>query len=248
MGDEMEEKRLALRKACEETNAALIEATISSQGSIPTFALEFSNFLRALHAEHPKVVFLAETTFDSEELIEDRVTDAIDNRFEDDDELNAEVTKLCGIVRTKIASDIQAVKDKEGSVCAFTARYADHASLRFTAERTDWSLEFEGRIADVVQEYVAGLDADEDAVTSAKDRQKQVDAEAAVETLMNDPDFRKLKGLPKRCEYVQWKYPQLVPPNDLGHTIRLAQNMPKVDADLGDVIRTAHMRAGIADK
>lgn len=248
MSDDMEEKRQALRKACEDTSAVLIEASTSNQERVPRFDLEFSDFLKALRAEHPKVIFLSEATFDSDEFIEDKVTDAIDSRIEDDDELDAEVTRICGIVRTRIAGDIQTVKDKEGSVYLFAARYADHVALRFTSEYADWAIDFEGRLSAVVKAYVDSLSSDEAAVINAKEAKKNSAAKRAVETLLNDPDFRKLKGLPKRCEYVLWKYPQLVPRHEHGRLARVGQNMPMVDAALGDVIRTAHTRAAIVDK
>jgi hypothetical protein len=248
MSDEMEEKRLALRKACEDINAVLIEASTSNQQKVPTFDLGFSNFLKTLRAERPKVVFLAEARFDSNEIIENIVTDAIDSRIEDDDDLDAEVTRICGIVRAKTVGEMQSVKDNEGFVYLFSARYADHIALRSTSEHADWALEFKGRISDVVEAYVDSLNSDREAVINAKEDKVNAAAEMAIEILMNDPDFRKLKGLPKRCEYVLWKYPQLVARHKHGRLVRVGQNMPMVDAALGDVIRTAHMRAAIVDK
>lgn len=248
MHDEIEDKRSALRKACADANTILIEASISNDERVPSFYLEFSNFLKTLRAEQPRVVFLYEAAFDADQAIEDKVADAFENRIENDDEFDAEVARIGEIVRKKLLPEIELVKNKNGSIRYFVARYADHLAFRVTADHAVWALEFEGRLSDEVEVILNSMDSDEEAAANTKKTQDQLATQRAVETLMNDPEFRKLKGLPKRQEYVSWKYPDLVPSHRTGQTARLQPMLPKIDANLAEAIRTAHLRITITDK
>ncbi len=247
MRDDIEEMRRALRVACADAGSLLVEASISNQERMPTFGLGFAAFLSTLHAERPKVIFLTEATFDVAELIEGKVSDAIERRFEDDVEHDAEVARIGEIVRTQAAQDILAVEGKEGAVYLFVSRYVEQGALRATSHCAEWALGIESRIADLVEAYVGKWSAEQNAVVSAKERARRAAAEVAVATLVNDPEFRRLKGVPKRSAYVQSRYPDLVPPDEQGRQARAGQNLPLIDAAICDVIRTAHMQVKIAE-
>lgn len=175
MRDDIEDERQALRQACADTGALLVDASTSNQERVPTFTLELPGFLSALRAERPKVVFLSEVTFDVDELIEHKVVDAIERRFEDEDELDSEVARIGEAVRGQLAQEIQAVDGKEGAVFLFVARYAEHGALRATSHYAEWALSVEARIAEAVEAYVGKWGAEQDAVVSAKDRARRAE-------------------------------------------------------------------------
>lgn len=233
MENELKQKLEHLKATCTELGIPLVRAGI--HGLLDTYHLEVdeTDFLALLLHEKPTAVFYETVTYDPERLIRGTmIAQGWKESWEKDRE---SIWPTPDEIKAELQVDLANTSDQIGLPRSLMATYAIQGQHRVCWLTTEWAEHLSEKINKILE---ARHERAEEAINKM-----ECALESLIEEVANDPDFKSIRGRPKKLLFLQKKYGAKIPPHSRQQLARPAQNCELVDQNVAIVLTKADERA-----
>lgn len=237
MGNELTKKLEHLKASCNELGIPLVRAGIHGLLDTCHLDLDESDFLVLLPHEKPTAVFYETVVYDPERFIRDiMMSQGWKEGWERDGEC---VWPKPDNIKAELHKELEQACSQIGLPRSLMATYTVQGQHRLCWITAEWAEDLTEKIEDILN--LRFIRAEE-----AKDKIAK-ELEAVIAEVANDPEFKAIRGRPKRLLFLQKKYGAKIPPHPKGLLSRPAQNCDLVDEHLATVLIKADERAWSED-
>lgn len=237
LGNELTEKLQSLKATCTDLGIPLVEAGIN--GLLDTYHLDLdeTDFLALLPHEKPSAVFYETVDYDPERFIRGTM---MGHGWKESWEKDPEsVWPKPEAIKAELHKELEQASSQIGLPRSLMATYTIQGQHRVCWITAEWAEDLSEKIGDIVDlRYVRA--------EQAKVRTAQ-ELESVIAEVANDPEFKAIRGRPKKLLFLQKKYGAKIPPHPHGQMSRPAQNCDLVDEHLATVLIKADERAWSED-
>jgi len=226
-----------LHAICRESGVPLIRARIN--GLLGNYHLELDedDFMSLLSQEQPSAVFYEIVDYEPDIFVRDVMRA---HGWKESLESSHYVIWLTlDEIKAELATELAQSSGHIGLPRSLMTTYTVQGVHRLYWITAEWAEDLWEKIGEIVQ--LRDVRADEAELNAAKALDGMIDEVAA------DPEFRAIRGRPKRLLYVQKKYGDKIPPHPRGRVSRPAQNCNLVDENLSIVLIKADEKAWSED-
>lgn len=237
MGNELTQKLEHLKASCNELGIPLVRAGIHGLLDTCHLDLDESDFLALLSHEKPTAVFYETDVYDPESFIRGTMTG---HGWRESREKDAEsVWPKPEAIKAELQKELVQASSQIGLPKSLMATYTIQGQHRVCWITAEWAEDLSEKIGSILE--LRHVRAEQAKVRTAKE------LEAVIAQVANDPEFRAIRGRPKKLLFLQKKYGTKVPPHPHGQLSRPAQNCDLVDEHLATVLIKADERAWSED-
>lgn len=233
IGNELSGKLEHLKTICREINAPLVHAGIN--GLLDTYHLDLgeSEFFDLLSHEKPSAVFYEEAIYNPELFI--RGTMKAHGWKEGWEKDKKSVWPTPDEIKTELHTDLEKVANQIGLPRSLMATYSVHGHHRMCWLTAEWAEDLSEKIGEIVDSWYERAEAAENKVAKT--------LESLITEVANDPEFKAIRGRPKKLLFLQKKYGDRIPLHPRGQLSQPAQNCDYVDAHVALVLIKADEQA-----
>lgn len=224
--NDLSEKLNNLKATCNEVGIRLVKANITGLLNTHHLNLEEADFVSLLPHEKPLTVFYETVSYEPEHFIRGTMmAHGWQESWENDPE---SIWPKPDEIKTELCKEIEQAASQVGHPRSLMATYTIQGQHRVCWLTSEWSEDLAEKIGQIVDlRYVRAEDA--------KDRAAK-ELISVINEVANDPEFKAIRGRPKKLLFLQKKYGNKIPLHPNGLLSRPAQNCDLVDSNLATVL------------
>ncbi|WP_374407715.1 hypothetical protein [Hydrogenophaga sp.] len=214
------------KTVCMKLGLPLVQARIHGVLDACHLDLDETSFFALLPQERPSAVFYETTLYDPEEFIRGAmVAQGWKQSWEKSRESLWPTTEE---IKSRLNFDFARIENQIGLPRSLMLTYAIHGQHRICWHFADWVEDLSGKVEKILE---SRFEEEENALS-----QIAVSLDSLIAEVAKDPEFRAIRGRPKRLLFLQKKYGARIPPHPRGQIARPAQNCDLVDQNIAIVL------------
>ena len=219
-----------LKTVCMEVGALLVRAKIRNVLDSCHLDIDEASFLSVLSHEKPTAVFYDAITYDQESFIRGVM---MTHGWKEEWEMNnrESIWPTPDEIKSELHAELTQVSNQIGLPRSLMVTYAVHGQHRICWLTAEWAENLIEKIDEIVEARHERAEAARNEVALA--------LESLIAEVAKDPEFRAIRGRPKRLLYLKAKYGARIPPHPRGHLTSVAQNCNPVDDNIATVLLRA---------
>lgn len=233
MGNELKQKIEHLKATCTELGIPLVRAGIHGLLDTCHLDLDETDFFALLPHEKPSAVFYETVAYDPERFIRGTmIAQGWKEGWEKDRE---SIWPTPDEIKAELQADLANAADQIGLPRSLMATYTIQGQHRVCWLTAEWAEDLSEKIDEI-------LESRHERSEEASNKIART-LESLIEEVANDPDFKAIRGRPKKLLFLQKKYGARIPPHPRHQLARPAQNSELVDQNVAIVLTKADERA-----
>lgn len=226
IGSSLSKKLEQCKAVCIEVGAPLVHAGIHGILDGCYLDLDEASFFSLLPHEKPSAVFYQTISYDPWRLIRGRL---MANGWEERYESRREsIWPTPDEIKSELSLEFSHVESQIGLPRSLMMTYSIHGQHRVCWLSAEWAEELSEKIDEIIE---ARYEREEE----ARDK-VAVTLESLIVEVANDPEFKAIRGRPKKLLFLQKKYGERIPRHPRGKMAKPAQNCDYVDENISIVL------------
>ncbi|WP_374343034.1 hypothetical protein [Azonexus sp.] len=225
------------KTVCMEMGTLLVRAGIHGVLDACHLDLDEASFLSLLLHEKPSAVFYEEITYDPERFIRGTM---MSHGWKESWEKDCEsIWPTPDEIKAELRVELAKAENRIGLPRSLMVTYAIHGQHRICWLSAEWAEEISEKIDEIIE-------ARHERAENARN-QIAITLDSLIKEVANDPEFKAIRGRPKKLLFLQKKYGARIPPHPRGQITRPAQNCDYVDQHIAIVLIKADELAWSAE-
>jgi hypothetical protein len=204
----------------------LVQARIHGVHDACHLDLDEVSFLALLPQEKPSAVFYEAISYEPESFI--RGTMMAHGWKESWEKDRESVWPTPDEIKSELRVNLAQVEDQIGLPRSLMVTYAIHGQHRICWLAAEWAEELSEKVGEILETRYERAEKARDQVA--------VTLDSLIAEVANDPEFKAIRGRPKKLLFLQKKYGARIPPHPRGQIARPAQNCDLVDENIAIVL------------